>query len=138
MIHGQLPVAALWRARLARFLAVCNASGPGDEPARLREALSLFQHADVPESLHLDRMIDAGAFESAALTLIGGDAGYMLSRGGNGVCLASVCLPAGTEQHTCEAGSPALALLAATATALWHVAADDIAVNLDREAAWLN
>lgn len=138
MEHGERPVAALWRARLARFLDACDASGPEDQADRLREAHALFRHHDPVASSVLDAMIAARAYESAALALVGPAAGYMLSRGGTGICLASVYLP-GCEQRTCEGATPALALLAATATGLWHLADDEETGPIDCcVAVWLN
>ena len=138
MIQGQRPVAALWRSQLGQFLAACNASAAEDQADRLREARALFQHVEPLDAPLFEAMVTARAFESAALAMVGPASGYMLSRGGNGISLASVCLPGGGEQHTCEGDTPALALLAATATALWHMTGDTAVDRTTSEPAWLN
>ena len=124
MGQGRRPQTAPWRERLGHFLASCTVSGPADQPARLREACGLFPDAAGPAGQALEAMIAAHAYDSAALALIGERAGYTLSRGGNGVCLASIYLPGCHTEHTCEGDTPALALLAAAATALLEVCAE--------------
>jgi hypothetical protein len=89
----------------------------------LREAMHLMIAAPAPLATWLGAVVDveametmlaAGAAESAALALIPLHAGYMLSRGPNGVNLASVFLPGpGEEEYSAEADTAALALLAA-------------------------
>jgi hypothetical protein len=67
----------------------------------------------------MEMMLAAGAAESAALALIPPQAGYMLSRGPNGVHLASVFMPgAGQEEYCAEGDTAALALLAAFVSAV--------------------
>lgn len=110
-----------WRARLIDFHLACIACDPEDEAGRIREAAALLgtiagkrRTAQVPhEARAVEAMLDCGAHESAALTLIGSGIGYMLSRGPNGRCFASLVLVEGEEETIAEGATPALALLAA-------------------------
>jgi hypothetical protein len=94
---------------------MCRNGALEDQPRRIRQARGLAR-AKVPSRM-FEVMIAAGAFESAALLLLGEDAAWMLSRGARGRCLASLLLPGMSEEVTCEAASPALALLGAWACA---------------------
>ncbi|MBU3991608.1 MAG: hypothetical protein KKA12_03510, partial [Alphaproteobacteria bacterium] len=71
-----------------------------------------------PARARVEALLAAGAPESAALALIGGSAGYMLSRGGDGQHLASVVLPGRGEEVTAGGDTLALALIGALALAL--------------------
>jgi hypothetical protein len=73
---------------------------------------------NLPDAAEFETLLSAGAGESAALRLIGEDAGYMLSRGPGGMCLASVILPGRTEEASCGGESFGLALAGALALAL--------------------
>jgi hypothetical protein len=99
--------------RLSRFAEHCRSSGAEDQAQRLRQALTLLRPASKPAMIEV--MIAAGAFESAALALIGTDAAWMLSRSGAGRCLANVIAPGMTAEADGEGATPALALLAAWA-----------------------
>ena len=100
---------------LQRFAELCIASSPADQAMRLREALELARANRSAEIIEV--MIAAGAYESAALAVIGTEATWMASRGGAGRCLASIVLPGMTEDVSAEGTTPALALLAAWAKA---------------------
>lgn len=100
---------------LQRFAELCATSGLADQPRRLHEALTLTRAGRSPDLVKV--MIAAGAFESAALAVIGDQATWIISRGGEGRCLASVLLPGMAEEVTGEGVSPALALLGAWAKA---------------------
>lgn len=94
----------------------------------LRETMHLLMAAPAPLASWLgpvadveavERMLASGAEESAALALIPRQASYMLSRGPDGIHLASVFMPgAGHEEYSAEGDTAALALLAALVTAL--------------------
>ncbi len=99
---------------LQRFAELCATSGLADQARRLHEALTLTRAAG-RDMIRV--MIAAGAFESAALAVIGGEATWIVSKGGEGRCLASVVLPGMSEEVTSEGASPALALLGAWASA---------------------
>ena len=116
-----------WLEDLRYFLSDCESSGPNEQALRIAEAQALFVAApelvsghwkSLPQASVLAAMCAAGAFESAALALIGEGMGYLLSRGGNGVFLASVVLADQTEDQSCMGRTAALALLAALALAL--------------------
>jgi hypothetical protein len=100
-------------SRLHRFAEHCRASGADNQAQRLRQALTLLRPGSQPAMIEV--MIAAGAFESAALALIGSDAAWMLSRSRAGRCLASVIAPGMTAETDGEGATPALALLAAWA-----------------------
>ncbi len=117
-----------WRAHLRALAAECDASAIEEQGERIRDAWQLLASApqassdaqsfSLPPSDAIEAMIEAEAFESAALSLISADMGFLLSRGGNGLAIASVVLPGGEEDHTASGASPALALLGALALAL--------------------
>lgn len=100
---------------LRRLADRCRVSGADHQAECLREALMLARPDAKPAMIEV--MIAAGAFESAALALIGSDAAWMLSRSGEGRCLASVIAPGMTGEADGEGATPALALLAAWAMA---------------------
>ena len=104
----------MWRAEVDRFRLDCEQSSAVQEEALLREAVRL-----IPVEIDLlvfEAFIGQGAFESAALAIIGRAAPFMLSRSGDGDCLATIAGP-GVEV-TAQGASPALALLGAWAAAL--------------------
>ncbi len=61
----------------------------------------------------IEAMLGCNASESAVLALIGPDDTFMLSRGMNGTCLATLVMADGSEEMICEAATLSLALLAA-------------------------
>lgn len=101
--------------KLQRLAGLCATSGPADQASLLHEALML-SAPRVPREL-VEVMIAARAFESAALAVIGPQAAWMLSKGSENACLASVLLPGMNEEITREGATPALALIAAWASA---------------------
>lgn len=102
------------RPRLLRqFADLCRSSAPADQARRVREARALIRAGQSPAMIEV--MIAASAFESAALTLIGNEAAWLISKSAEGSCLASVVLPGMSEEATCEGATPALALLGAWA-----------------------
>lgn len=115
-----------WRSELRQFQALCEASEPAEQADRLREALRVFhpiRHADSAGRLlickdDLDALLSAGAFESAALGMLSEDVGFMVSRGRAGLSFASVILPGSLDESSAAADTVALAILAATASAL--------------------
>lgn len=100
---------------LQRFAQLCASSGPADQAHRLHQALTLTKAARAREMIEV--MIAAGAYESAALAVIGAEATWILSKGGDGRCLASVVLPGMSEEVTSQGATPSLALLGAWASA---------------------
>jgi hypothetical protein len=100
---------------LQRFVQLCAGSSPADQHSRLRDALTLTRTTRPLDMVEV--MLAAGAFESAALAVIGDEATWMVSKGAEGRYLASLLLPGMTEEVTREGASPALALLGAWASA---------------------
>src|SRR5690606_15724881 len=93
---------AKWRSRLTDFLYACAASAPAEQPQAIREMAALLRcrpvelRAEVPvppDERRLEELLAAGAYESAAIALLGSDSGFMASRGHHGVNLATVVLP---------------------------------------------
>lgn len=121
-----------WLAGIDGVIGDLQAGRCAGQAMLLRETMHLVMAAPAPLASWLgpiadveavEGMLAAGAEESAALALIPPQAGYMLSRGPNGVHLASVFMPgAGQEEYAAEGDTAALALLAAFANGLRDVA----------------
>ncbi|MEP7222205.1 MAG: hypothetical protein ABI673_06010 [Novosphingobium sp.] len=114
-----------WSARLADMALACADAFPCEQARRLRElrellasAPSLLSSITVPDRATYAALLRAEAWESAALSLLGDDCGYMLSRGTGGRVMASIVLPGADEESTASADTAALAIAAALATAL--------------------
>lgn len=98
------------------FLHDCVASGPSEQSDRIREAVQVLGVGQAAGSI--DAKLASGAEESAVLELIGPETAFMLSRGGNGSCLAAVVLLDGSEEMISEGSTLALAMLAAHVSSL--------------------
>lgn len=118
---------ATWRRELAELALACAGSFPGEEPLRIRAIRDLLARVPepglgagltVPDAARVDALIAADAGECAVLALFGAEAGYLLSRGAGGQCLASVILPGSAEEVTAGGDSLVLALIGALALAL--------------------
>ncbi|MDE2405833.1 MAG: hypothetical protein KGM17_14285 [Sphingomonadales bacterium] len=118
-----------WSRRLGLLAAVACEADPAQEPALLREALAVLtvapslhapRFAALPRDDRFERLLATGALESAALALLPADAAYILSRGTQGIVLASVVLDGEDQELAAEGATPGLALLAALAAALEH------------------
>ena len=114
-----------WADRVEDLLVQCE--GRAADPARLLEDLYRLLETG-PERVcgslrpemsrsALQGLLDAGASESAALRLMGRST-YMLSRGGEGMVIASVLTPGGERDYSYNAFSEAVALAGALATCL--------------------
>jgi len=116
-----------WREQVG---ALCDSSmeALGAEAlARLRAGLALLRRAperdsamlqNLPTSTAFEAMLACDALESAALSLLPRGSSYLLSRGADDFCLASVVLPHTTEEVTAEGATPPLALLSALCASL--------------------
>lgn len=109
--------------RLREFLHECAGSAPCEEIDRVREAMVELGGAGAEASEPIDEaavrcMLDCGAGTSAVLALMGADACFMLSRGPQSTCLASVVQNNGSEEAFAEGPTIALALLAAHVSAV--------------------
>lgn len=107
---------------MADFQATCGSSSAEDEGQRLRDAVRLFSGKAASDGAEVRRLVEAEAFESAAIFLVGEALPFLLSRGGDGTCLASIVAPDG-EEILAEGATPALALLGAYAGAALSAAA---------------
>jgi hypothetical protein len=113
-----------WAQRLDQLVVQCDRNAGGAELlAGLHELLDsgpahicLALRPAISRS-SLQSLIDAGAFESAALRLLR-NCGYMLSRGGAGMVIASVVLPGAERDYSYSAPSEELALCGALAVSL--------------------
>ncbi|MEY2943575.1 MAG: hypothetical protein RLY97_1589 [Pseudomonadota bacterium] len=147
----------LWRESLADVCRFCPDADDAEQGDALRETYALMSIAPrgqlagmghLPDRMIFENMLMAGAYESAALALVPPSAGFLLSRGSNGVHLASVILAGSHDEVAAEANSPAMALVAALAGGLRFVGDDNtthgsLAANeMDalamRPATWLN
>lgn len=131
MARSEAKILTDWRARLREFQYVCEASGPGEQSRRIREASHIFVEAlralrmplpPLQSGAKLEDMLVAGAYESAAMGLLRRDAGMMLSRGTNGICFATVSVPGRTGDRSAVGDTIALAMLGAEASALQALA----------------
>ncbi|WP_068089687.1 hypothetical protein [Novosphingobium rosa] len=120
-----------WRLRLTDLCRMSALAPVQDENAMLRMAYHLLACLPETDSLlgdHLpplaqfDTLLSAGAHDTAALALIPESGSFLLSRNGDGTCLASVLLPGLEEEMTSEGTTPALALVSALAAALASLA----------------
>ena len=92
----------------------CARSTKSSPPARARNRFPI--RPDISRG-SLEALLDAEAFESAALRLVS-NCGYMLSRGGDGLFIASVVIPAAGRDYSFSGPSAELALCGALAVSL--------------------
>lgn len=121
-----------WIDQLADFSLACLGSTPEQQGDRLQEFNDLLIMA--PEIALIDGvrpmtpdacdlLIGAGAFETAALSLLDGTA-YIISCGRGGH-MVTVMLPGSGEERSVMGDTLALAMLSALAQALFEAAHDD-------------
>jgi hypothetical protein len=146
---SQLPYPGTWFDSLTDLALACAGSFAGEEALRLREAHALLGSAPSrdmlagtrrPSEVVFETLVRANAGESAALSLLGEDAGFMVSRGSEGRYLASVILPGRLEEASAGAETAALAIIGALALALqdFAPATGDRGEACDRPAIRLN
>ncbi len=119
--------------RALRDLAVSCAEGADEDTRLLVGAMNdLLLAAPEPGVLdgvqalrpgRLTVLLDAGAHDTAALSMLGTGSGYLLSRNGSGHSLASVALPGSAREKSAAAANPALAVVGALALSLTSAAA---------------
>ena len=121
------PLTPAWRASLADLALSASCVEVDQAADLLRQLHQLLLGAPMPwtgapgiedETRRLAAMLDAGACASAALLLIAGRAGYMVSQGLGGRVMATVTLGSGGSEVSSEGANLALALTAALAEAL--------------------
>ena len=106
--------------RLLDLLHDAAASAPAEQVDRLQEAFCLYAGmrpapagVSVPDACNFGHLLASGAHESAALSLLGAQTGWLLSRSAAGTSMATVKLQGYSAESTVEAATPALALLCA-------------------------
>lgn len=126
----QTPAPDSWFDALGELALASAGSFPDEEARLLRQLYHLVATAPSPAFLAgvvqpdialFEASVGIGATASAALSLLGEDAGYMLSRGSGGQHLASVILPGQVAEATAGADTAALAIVGALALALQDV-----------------
>lgn len=132
---ASLPILAQhdWLDRMADLAFAC-ADASADETADLVQGAHALitaapghwraQFHTLPSSETLSRMLASGAELSAAMALIEGHAGYMLSHAPGGMHLATVVFEGLTEEASAEGETAALALIGALAATMAGPALD--------------
>ena len=119
-----------WTRQLCELKADIAVSQPSSAPAILTGVRALL--AQAPEDTvclgplatspkRFRALLDQDGFESAAVALLDAKVGYMISRGPNGACLASVVLPGMGKDISAGGESVALALVSAYLDAILHI-----------------
>ena len=134
MAESSNPITTVWRAGMAD-LSLSASCAEGNQAADLlRQLYDLLRGAPIPwtgardiatERVRFAAMLEAGACASAALLLVAGRAGYMVSQGLGGRVMATVTLGAGGGEVSSEGADLALALTGALAEALSRVGLDE-------------
>jgi hypothetical protein len=121
-----------WLLALRELALSCADGADEDTPDRICEMNDLLLVAPEVALLdglqpvgraHLAMLLDAGAHDSAVLTMLDRGSGYLLSRNGDGHSLASIALPGTTREKSAAGANPALALIGALALSLTSAAA---------------
>lgn len=124
------PAPDSWFDALGELALNCAGAFPDEEGRILQQLYGLVLNAPAPSLVGgialpdadlFGAMVSLGTTTSAALSLLGEDTGYMLSRGASGQYLASVMLPDRLEEATAGADTAALAIAGALAIALHEV-----------------
>ena len=126
-----------WHLRLARLTYACAQADRAGAAELLRAARRLLRDppADWRETIDLnldepgfEALLGAGGEDAAALALLQGWAGFMLSHGPGGRYMATVLVEGRADETTVEGASAALALIGAVAAALSgnELAADSV------------
>lgn len=125
MDSSELYSEAPWEHGLAELVQACPGATADEEIWLLRKGYAAITKASalnpglfegLPSTARFEKMLACGAPESAALSLIPQQAGFMLSRGGNGRHIGSVFM-AECGEHTLEGNTAALAIMAASLSA---------------------
>ena len=118
---------AAWQSRMAELTLSANCAEVSETANLLRELHELLRHAPATwaqvrrvttEAGRFEALLAADACASAALLLIAGRAGYMVSQGLGGRVIATVSLGGGGGEVSSEGADLALALIGALAEAL--------------------
>lgn len=118
-----------WSRRVALLAATACDAAADQEVTLLREGLAILtvapslhapRFAALPDSARFEKLLATGACMNAALALLPADAAFIVSRGNQGINLASVMLDGEDDEVAAEAATLGLALLAALAGAMQH------------------
>lgn len=130
--------ASEWRLRLAQLCQDSALAEAGEEDAMLRLGHALLANLPdphcalgdhLPPAARFEALLAAGAHDSAAFALVPEAGSYIVSRAGEGGCMASVMLPGMEEERTSQGESLALALVSALAAALASCRLDRTGMN---------
>lgn len=122
-----------WLDRMADLAFACADATAGETAELVQGAHALIaaapgtwraQFRKLPSSDSLSRLLAAGAELSAAMALIEGHAGFMLSHAPGGMHLATVVFEGLTEEASAEGETAALALIGALAATMAGPALD--------------
>ena len=104
-----------WRMRIEELGTACRTSAAAGEGDGIREAFDLLALAppgrlagegmQLSEHL-LESLLAARAYESAAIAMLPEYTGYMLSKGINGVHMASVIMPGASASGAIHSSTP--------------------------------
>jgi hypothetical protein len=128
----------LWILELSEFIEECERATETHAERILRRFASLQSFAPAKwrekaqptiKPHRLEQLINASAFESAAIGLLGPSSGYMLSRSADGNCIGSVWLQGGSDEYHARSDSEGIALVAAFATGLFASLAREIGIQ---------
>lgn len=125
MDRSEMLAGPQWGSGLVELITTLPHATVADEVALLRKgydaiaevaAMTPALFGGLPSLSRFETLLACGALESATFSLIPRSAGYMLSRGGNGCHIGSVFM-AECGEHTVQANTPALAVMAAILSA---------------------
>ncbi len=128
----------LWFLELSEFLDLCESATEPDQQLILSRLFVLISLSP-PEWAHLfepmqqrsafDAMVASSAFTSAAISLLGGNNGYFLSRSPDGQALASVWLAKSKHEIHARASTEAIALATAFASSIFAVVGEEVKLD---------
>ena len=127
MADSTIQSITVWQTRMAALALTAGCAEASESVDVLRELHTLLRGAPAPwahlrasadETGRLEALLAAEACASAALLLITGRAGYMVSQGLGGRVMATVSLVSSSGEVSCEAADVSLALAGALAEAL--------------------
>ncbi|VWX54890.1 hypothetical protein [Novosphingobium sp. 9U] len=128
LAHGE------WLDALRDLSLCCAVSACDETQDRVREinalllvapARSLIDGLRPIGATRIEALINAGACETAIMTMLEAGAGFLLSRGSDGQSLATVALPGSAHEASGAGASPTLALVGAMADALASTASGE-------------
>lgn len=118
----------LWLIELSEIVEECDKNERLDVSDLLMKLHTLLAIAPrqwsplfepLPDHQVFAAMLDSGAFESAAIRLLGSKSGYMLSKSAGGDALASIWIRTNRDETHAIANSEAVALVKAFAMAVF-------------------